>query len=49
MAIIESFVKEIRVNGSAAELSYTIPLFKGQPQESVAVPPIVQYGGRYWT
>ena len=44
-SFIKSFIKEIKVNGSVAELSYTIPLFKGQPQESVAVPHIVQYGG----
>jgi site-specific DNA recombinase len=42
----KSFVREIRINGSAAELSYTIPLFKGQTQECVAVPPIVHMVGR---
>ena len=40
---------EIRVNGSLADLSYIMSFFRGQPQESVVVLPIVEYGGHYCT
>jgi len=47
---IRSFVKEIRVTGNEAGLSYSIPLL----QEKVAIEkegvlPTVHCGGRYWT
>ena len=48
-SFIKSFVREIKVTGSLIELSYTIPLFEGQSQESLAVPHIVHYGGPFWT
>jgi len=49
-AFIRSFVKEIRVTGNEAVLSYSIPLLP----EKVAIGkegvlPTVHYSGRYWT
>jgi site-specific DNA recombinase len=49
-SFIRSFVKEIRVTGNEAVLSYSIPLLP----EKVAIGkegvlPTVQYSGRYWT
>ena len=38
----------LKAGALRAELGYTIPLSKGQTHECVAVPLIVQYGGRYW-
>ena len=47
---IKSLVKEVRVTGNEAVMSYTIP---GLPErvaiEGEGVPRIVQYGGRYRT
>jgi len=47
---IRSFVKEVRVTGNEAVLSYSTPLL---PEKVIigkeGVLPTVQYGGRYWT
>ncbi len=49
-AFIRSFVKEVKVTGDEVLLTYTMPMPpNGISQEAVAVPPIVHYGGRYWT
>ena len=49
-SFIKSFVREMRVNGTKVLLIYTIPLSAGSSsQETLVVPPIVHYGGRYWT
>ncbi len=49
-SFIRSFVKEVRVTGAEALMTYTIPMPPKQlSQETLAVPPIVHYGGRYWT
>ena len=49
-AFIKSFVKEVTVTGSEVLLTYSIPMsVKGLSQETLAVPPIVHYGGQYWT
>ena len=50
MAFIRSFVREVKVTGNEAVLSYSIPLLP----EKIAIGkegvlPTVQYGGRYWT
>ena len=48
-SFIKSFVKEIRVAGNEVVLQYNIPPSVGAPhQETLVVPPIVHYGGRYW-
>ena len=48
-AFIRSFIKEVKVKGNQAVLSYLTPI----PPDKVAVsetrvPRIVQRGGRYW-
>ncbi len=49
-SFIKSFVREVRVTGTEVLLSYNIPLSAGlASQETLVVPPIVHYGGRYWT
>jgi DNA invertase Pin-like site-specific DNA recombinase len=49
-SFIKSFIKEIRVAGNEVVLKYNIPPSVGAPhQETLVVPPIVHYGGRYWT
>ena len=46
-AFIRSFVKEVKVTGNEVSLTYTLPLPPaGTIEEQIAVPPIVQYGGR---
>ena len=46
-SFIKSFVKEVRVTGTEVLLSYNIPLSAGSTfQETLVIPPIVQYGGR---
>ncbi len=47
---IKSFVKEIRVTGNEAVLTYSIPLLpENVIIENEGVLPIVQYSGRYCT
>ena len=47
---IRSFVKEVRVTGDEAVLSYSIPLLPEKAAvEKEGVLPTVQYSGRYWT
>jgi len=47
---IKSFIKEIRVTGNEAVLTYTIPILPEKVTiEKEGVLPIVQYGGRYRT
>ena len=49
-AFIRSFVKDIRVTGNDAVLTYSIPELPEEVSlEEVGVPCIVQRGGRYWT
>ena len=49
-SFIKSFVKEVKVIGTEVRLIYTIPMPpKGISQEAVGVPPIVHYGGPFWT
>ncbi len=49
-SFIKSFVREVRVTGAEVLLTYNIPLSAGSlSQETLVVPPIVHYGGRYWT
>ena len=49
-SFIRSFVKKVRVTGTEALMTYTIPMPPKQlSQEILAVPPIVHYGGRYCT
>ena len=49
-SFIRSFIKEIRVAGNEAVLTYTIPMPPDEiTEEELLVPPIVHYGGRYWT
>ncbi len=46
-SFIKSFVKEIRVTGNEAVLTYTIPILPEKVTiEKEGVLPIVQYGGR---
>ena len=46
-SFIRSFVKEVRVTGAEALMTYTNPMPPKQlSQETLAVPPIVHYGGR---
>jgi len=47
-SFIKSFVKEIRVAGHEVVLKYNTPpsVGAGPHQETLVVPPIVQYGGR---
>ena len=46
-SFIKSFVKEVRVTGTEVLLSYNIPLLAGaSSQETLVVPPTVQYGGQ---
>ena len=45
-SFIRSFVKDVRVTGAEALMTYTIPmLLKGISREVVGVLPIVHYGG----
>ena len=47
---IKSFIKEIRVSGGEAVLSYSMPILPEKVTiEKEGVLPTVQYGGRYWT
>jgi len=47
---IRSFIKEIRVTGNEAVLTYTMPILPDKVTiEKEGVLPTVQYGGRYWT
>ena len=49
-AFIRSFIKEVRVTGNEATLSYLMPILPEKVAiEKEGVLPIVQYGGRYWT
>ncbi len=49
-AFIRSFIKEVKVTGEEALLTYTMPLPpEGITNEKAGVLPTVQYGGRYWT
>ena len=49
-AFIRSFVREVRVTGTKVLLSYNIPLSAGSASpETLVVPPIVHYGGPFWT
>jgi site-specific DNA recombinase len=49
-SFIKSFIKEARVTGAEVSLIYTIPMSpRGITNDELAVLPIVQYGGRYWT
>jgi site-specific DNA recombinase len=49
-AFIRSFVKEVRVTGAEAILSYSIPLLPEKVTiTKEGVLPTVQYSGRYWT
>ena len=48
-AFIRGFVKDIRVTGGKAVLSYTLPDLPDKVEFNLEeVPRIVQYGGRYW-
>jgi hypothetical protein len=47
---MKSFIKEARVKGEEVLLIYTMPIVPQKTtSEELAVLPIVQYGGRYWT
>lgn len=49
-AFIRSFIKEVRVTGNEATLSYLMPILPEKVAiEKEGVLPTVQYGGRYWT
>ena len=49
-SFIKSFIREVRITGTEVLLTYNIPLSAGSSsQETLVVPPIVHYGGRYWT
>ena len=49
-SFIRSFVREVKVTGSDALLSYTMPLPpQGVTQEWMGVLNTVHYGGQYWT
>jgi len=49
-AFVRSFVKEIIVTGNEVLLNYTIPLPpQGLMEKKAGVPPIVHYGGPFWT
>ncbi len=49
-SLIKSFVKEVRVAGSEVSLDYTPELLAGMTsRETLKIPPIVHYGGRYRT
>ena len=49
-SLIRSFVKEVRVTGAEALMTYTIPMPPKQlSQETLVVPPIVHYGGPFGT
>ena len=48
-AFIRSFVKDIRISGADAGLTYFVPeLSEKVSLEEVGVPRTVHYGGRYW-
>ena len=47
-SFVRSFVKEVRVTGAEALMTYTIAMPPKQlSQETLVVPPIVHYGGPY--
>ena len=47
---IRSFVKEVKVTGDEALLTYTIPMLpRGVTEEKLPVLPIVHHGGPFWT
>ena len=49
-SFIKSFIREVRVTGTEVLLTYNMPLSAGSlSEETLVVPPIVHYGGRYWT
>ena len=49
-AFIRSFMREVRVTGDEAVLSYSMPLLPEKVAiEEEGVLPTVQYSGRYWT
>ncbi len=49
-SFIRSFVKEIKVTGDEAKLTYTMPeLSQSQNDGGSNSSCIVRYGGRYWT
>ena len=49
-SFIKSFVSEVRVTGTEVLLAYNLPASEGKlANETCVVPPIVHYGGRYWT
>jgi site-specific DNA recombinase len=49
-SFIKSFVKEVKVTGAEVLMTYTIPMPPKQlSQETLVVPPIVHYGGPFWT
>jgi site-specific DNA recombinase len=48
-SFIKSFIKEVRVRGDEVTLNYTLPISGKLTEQIRAVPPIVHYGGRYWT
>ena len=49
-AFIRSFVKEIRVTGNEAVLTYTIPILSEKVTfEKEEILPIVQHGGPSWS
>ena len=49
-SFIKSFVKEVRVAGAEALMTYTIPMPPKQlSQETAGVSPIVHYGGLWGT
>ena len=49
-AFIHGFVKEVRITGDEARLTYTLPMLpRGAREETESVLAIVHNGGRYWT
>ncbi len=49
-AFIRGFVKEVRITGDEAKLTYTLPMLpRGLSEETESVLAIVHSGGRYWT
>ena len=49
-AFIKSFIREVKVTGKEALLTYTTPILPDTVSiKGGKVLPTVQYGGRYWT
>ena len=49
-AFFRSFIKEVKVTGGEAVLSYSMPILSEKVAiDKEGVLPTVQYGGRYWT